>query len=61
MSCEELARELGIGVRQAREFVNSGAVYSFRVGRRVLVPRRAVEALLAGQAPQGAPEREPLP
>lgn len=45
----EVAKMLGIGERQAREFIKSGQLYSFRVGRRILVPRRAVEALLSGQ------------
>lgn len=44
----DVAHLLGIGERQAREYIASGALYSFRIGRRVLVPRAALDALLAG-------------
>jgi excisionase family DNA binding protein len=47
----EVARILGIGERQARQFIADGRIYSFRVGRRVLVPKRALRALLEGALP----------
>lgn len=50
----EVAQLLGIGERQAREFINSGRIFSFRIGRRILVPRRALEALLNGTAAEQA-------
>lgn len=53
----EVAHLLGIGERQARELIASGRLYSFRVGRRVLVPRAALDALLA-VPPQPQPEEQ---
>lgn len=47
----DLARILGIGERQAREFVRSGKIYSFRSGRRVLVPKAAIRRLLKSETP----------
>ena len=44
MSIEEAARALGIGLTSMKELVASGVVSSFRVGRRVLVTRRALIA-----------------
>jgi excisionase family DNA binding protein len=55
LSPQEFAQALGIGERQARQFIAAGRVYSFRVGRRICIPTRAVEALLNGA---GAAQRE---
>ena len=39
----EAARLLGIGKTKARELLRSGQLASVRIGRRLLVPRRALE------------------
>lgn len=57
-SPSQVARLLGIGERQCRQFIAEGRIYSFRVGRRVCVPRRAVDALLSGHAPSEGAGRE---
>lgn len=51
---EEVARKLGICRNSAYAAVESGDIPSVRIGRRRLVPRAALERLLAG-AVQGAP------
>lgn len=59
LDARALSRRWGIGERQAYEFIHSGQVFSFRVGRRLLVPLRAVEAFEAGQlSPVGSEERQ---
>ena len=45
---DEAARLLGISRNLAYEGVRSGAIPSLRIGRRLLVPRAALERLLAG-------------
>lgn len=48
-----VAQILGVGVRQARDWIAKGEIYSFRVGRRILVPKAALKRLLERE-----PERE---
>jgi excisionase family DNA binding protein len=43
LSVPRAARLLGIGVTFAWELVHAGAIPSVRLGRRVLVPRTALE------------------
>lgn len=50
-SVEEAAKWLGVGRSAAYELVRTGALFSIRVGRRVLIPRRALEKLLGEEAP----------
>lgn len=50
LTVEELAAELGIGLRQAYELVAAGGIHSVRVGRRILVPRAALDAFLTEPA-----------
>lgn len=49
MTVEEAAKYLGIGRRQAYEAINRGELPSLRLGRRILVPRARLEALLTGE------------
>lgn len=53
---EEAAQLLGLSKNIAYEAVASGAIPSIRIGRRILVPRAALEAMLAsaGNAPRAA-------
>ena len=46
LTVEEAARLLGIGRSLAYELVATGDLPSIRLGRRILIPRAAVDALL---------------
>ncbi len=46
LTVEETAKLLGIGRQLAYERVKTGEIPVIRVGRRLLVPRRALEKLL---------------
>ncbi|MBC5824088.1 MAG: helix-turn-helix domain-containing protein [Candidatus Eremiobacteraeota bacterium] len=43
----ELAMTLGVGATAAWKLVNTGEIKSFRIGRRVLIPRTEIARLLA--------------
>jgi excisionase family DNA binding protein len=47
LSVEDAAVRLGIGRNQAYEAVKAGTIPSLRVGRRWLIPRAALDRLLA--------------
>ncbi len=49
LTVEEAARLLGISRSLAYEAVAAGKLPSIRIGRRVLVPRAALERLLDGE------------
>jgi excisionase family DNA binding protein len=57
LTVPETARILGIGRHSAYVAVRTGAIPSLRIGKRILVPRQAVERMLAA-ALQPAPARE---
>ena len=46
LSVEETARLLGIGRNLCYERVKTGDIPAIKIGRRLLVPRRALEKLL---------------
>lgn len=48
-SVEEAARLLGIGRNTAYDAVNRGEIPSIRIGRRLVIPRDALERMLAGE------------
>lgn len=50
---EETAKVLGLGRTSAYEAVRRGEIPVLRVGRRLLVPRAALERLLAEPGGQG--------
>ena len=54
LTVEASARLLGIGRQLAYEKVRSGELPAIRVGRRLLVPRRALEKLLDLSCDPGA-------
>jgi len=54
LTVEETARLLGIGRQLAYDQVRTGALPALRVGRRWLVPRRALEKLLDRSFDRGA-------
>lgn len=56
LSVEEAAQILGIGRSAAYEAVHQGQIPYLRIGRRILIPRRALTALLDGTNQLGAPE-----
>jgi excisionase family DNA binding protein len=51
---EEVAQILGIGRTAAYEGVRRGEIPSIRVGRRLVVPRAALEKMLEGRVLSGA-------
>lgn len=58
LSVDEAARLLGIGRSSAYEAVRRGEIPTLRIGRRILVPRTAIERMLNGapsddKCPQG--------
>ncbi len=46
LSVEETAEILGIGRNSAYEGVRTGEIPSIRIGKRILVPRLALERIL---------------
>ena len=46
LSVEETAKVLGIGRNSAYEGVRTGEIPSIRIGKRILVPRLALEQFL---------------
>lgn len=58
LTVEEAARVLGIGRGSAYEAARVGHLPTIRIGRRLLVPRVALERLLAGD--QSSPAVRPL-
>ena len=46
LSVEETAKVLGIGRNSAYEGVRTGEIPSIRIGKRILVPRLALERIL---------------
>jgi excisionase family DNA binding protein len=57
VSVEEAAEILGIGRSLAYELARAGRIPALRLGKRLVVPRRALDALLAGAIPQAAQAR----
>lgn len=55
VTVEEAARLLGIGRNSAFAAVQRGEIPALRIGRRVLVPRAALERLLAEPPTQQEP------
>ena len=55
LTIEEMALTLGIGRNSAYEAVKRGDIPSIRIGRRILVPTKALDNLLASNVgnPQG--------
>jgi excisionase family DNA binding protein len=54
LTVEEAASALGIGRNSAYEAVRNGDVPSIRIGKRLLVPRAALDRLLAEAGRAGA-------
>jgi excisionase family DNA binding protein len=52
LTVEETAKLLGIGRKQSYEGVATGDIPSIRIGRRILVPRVALEQMLAKVQPK---------
>jgi excisionase family DNA binding protein len=53
LTVEEAARALGCGRNAAYQGVRRGEIPSIRIGKRLLVPRAALERLLAEPAGSG--------
>ena len=48
LSVDEAARVLGLSRNSCYQAVETGAIPSLRIGKRILIPRFALERLLAG-------------
>jgi excisionase family DNA binding protein len=57
---DEVAELLGISRGKAYECVKAGQLRSVQIGRRILVPRTAIDEFLAGKTKTAADERAPL-
>lgn len=53
LSVEDAARLLNVGRSTAYDLIRSGRLRSFKIGRRRLVPREALEVLIADLAEEG--------
>lgn len=51
LTVEEAAKVLGIGRNLCYERVKTGEIPAIRIGRRLLIPRRALEKLLEEPQP----------
>ena len=56
MTVTETATMLGISRSSAYECVRLGSIPSIRLGRRIVVPTRAIDALLASAMPSNDPQ-----
>lgn len=54
LTVEEAASALGISRALAYDLVRRGEIGSLRLGRRIVIPERVVEDLLAGPAQEPA-------
>jgi excisionase family DNA binding protein len=68
LTIDEAARELGIGRSSAYAAARAGELPALRIGRRLVIPRSALEAWLAGaggfagsQSPEAASETSEPP
>ncbi|RUU12615.1 DNA-binding protein [Mesorhizobium sp. M7A.T.Ca.TU.009.01.3.2] len=50
VTVEEAGQLLGIGRNQAYEGVRRGEIPSIKIGKRLLVPRAALDRMLSGEA-----------
>lgn len=57
----ELARFLGITERAVRHHIEQGHIAAIRLGGRIVIPKRNVEAWLAGEEVSRSDEALPLP
>ena len=53
LTVQEAATLLGIGRNSAYEAIKIGAIPSLRIGRRIVIPKSALERILAGHSPNG--------
>ena len=53
LTVEQAAKVLGIGRGTAYEAVRAGELPAIRIGKRLVVPRQAIDRLLAGNGPKG--------
>ena len=54
MTILEAARRLGIGRNSAYEAAHSGEIPTIRIGRRLVVPKAALERMLSGDRSETA-------
>ena len=56
-SIDEAAKLLGIGRNHAYEAAKRGEIPAIRIGKRIVVPRAALERLLSGEVGLAPPAR----
>jgi excisionase family DNA binding protein len=49
LTVRETAKELGLGINQTYAAIRAGIIPSLRVGRRIIVPRVALNKKLGGE------------
>jgi excisionase family DNA binding protein len=59
LTVSEAAKALGIGRNLAYEAIQRGEIPSLRIGRRVVVPRAALAAMLSGSGEQNKTSEPP--
>jgi excisionase family DNA binding protein len=60
LTVEELASMLGISRALAYELVRRGVITSIRLGRRLVVPRRRLLAMIEGHGDEAVADRKHL-
>ena len=50
LSVAEASRILGLSRNSTYKGVNSGAIFSIRIGKRILIPRAALDRLLSSES-----------
>jgi len=58
LTVDEAARELKVCAKTIRRNVKAGRLPSLLLGRRVLIPRAALDRILAGELSTNGSERE---
>jgi excisionase family DNA binding protein len=51
LNVSETARVLGLGLTSTRKAVHRGDIPSVRIARRILIPKAAIDQMLAGKGP----------
>jgi excisionase family DNA binding protein len=55
LTVKEAGRVLGVSRNTAYKYANKGVIPTVRIGRKLVVPRARLDALLAGETPASDP------
>ena len=53
LTVAEVAKRLGVGINQAYAAVHDGTIPTIKIGKRILVPKAALERMLNGDKAHG--------